>query len=167
MAPRTVHNIILDRVDRLPRRAKSMPSRLLQCADGVLPPHSLPTSLANQAMRFGRPWTRSSKATSSNAAATKTAETCAFTHALVRDALYSSLLSVDRSELHARVGKWLEHRSSESDNDAAIPELAFHYSRSGEDAKAVLYLKAAGRAALGTYSIDDASRAYREAIARG
>ena len=92
--------------------------------------------------------------------------TFAFTHALVRDALYSSLLSVDRSELHARVGKWLEHRSSELDNDAAIPELAFHYSRSGEDAKAVLYLKAAGRAALGTYSIDDASRAYREAIAR-
>ena len=51
-----------------------------------------------------------------------------FKHALVRDALYESLLTERRQELHARIAEEIEHRSG--NRLAEVAEiLAYHYSQ--------------------------------------
>ncbi|NQU42391.1 tetratricopeptide repeat protein [bacterium] len=86
-----------------------------------------------------------------------------FTHGLYRDVAYSTMLWEQRQRLHAELAKRLEdafrHR---------LPEyydlLAFHYSKGGENRKAIYYLvKTADRhAALG--ASESAIQNYREAM---
>jgi class 3 adenylate cyclase/predicted ATPase len=83
--------------------------------------------------------------------------TYAFKHALVQDAAYQSLLKTKRQQLHARIARSLEERSS-----SAIqiePEmLAHHYTQGGFFQRAISYWLSAGRHAAGR-------SADREAIA--
>jgi predicted ATPase len=76
-----------------------------------------------------------------------------FKHALVRDALYQSLLSEARSALHAKIGKEIERRGGNR-----LPEvaeiLAHHFSNSNMADKAFAYLSMAGSKALDVYSLD-------------
>jgi class 3 adenylate cyclase len=87
-----------------------------------------------------------------------------FKHALVRDALYQSLLSDARSALHAKIGKEIERRGGNR-----LPEvaeiLAHHYSHTHMADKAFAYLLMAGSKALDVYSLDEATTQLSSALA--
>jgi predicted ATPase len=86
-----------------------------------------------------------------------------FKHALVRDALYQSLLSEARSALHAKISKEIERRGSNR-----LPEvaeiLAHHYSHTNMADKAFAYLSMAGSKALDVYSLDEATTHLTSAL---
>jgi hypothetical protein len=87
-----------------------------------------------------------------------------FKHALVRDALYQSLLSEARSALHAKIGKEIERRGGNR-----LPEvaeiLAHHFSHTNMADKAFAYLLMAGSKALDIYSLDEATTHLTSALA--
>jgi tetratricopeptide (TPR) repeat protein len=87
-----------------------------------------------------------------------------FKHALVRDALYQSLLSEARSALHAKIGKEIERRGGNR-----LPEvaeiLAHHYSHTNMADKAFAYLSMAGSKSLSVYSLEEATHYFTAARA--
>jgi hypothetical protein len=87
-----------------------------------------------------------------------------FKHALVRDALYESLLTERRQGLHARTAEEIEHRSG--NRLAEVAEiLAYHYSHTGRVGKAFAYLSLAGTKSLSIYSLDEAATHLTAALA--
>jgi predicted ATPase len=75
-----------------------------------------------------------------------------FKHALVRDALYNSLLSDARAALHLRTAEEIERRSG--NRFAEVAEvLAHHYSQTDSTDKAFTYLAMAGSKSLSVYSL--------------
>jgi class 3 adenylate cyclase len=87
-----------------------------------------------------------------------------FKHALVRDALYESLLTERRQGLHARIAEEIEHRSG--NRLAEVAEiLAYHYSRTSRVGKAFAYLSLAGTKSLSIYSLDEAATHLTAALA--
>jgi len=87
----------------------------------------------------------------------------AFKHALVRDALYQSLLTEPRSALHAKIAEEIERRSG--NRLVVVAEvLAHHYSQTGRADKAFAYLSLAGSKSLGVYSLDEAATHLSAAI---
>jgi class 3 adenylate cyclase/tetratricopeptide (TPR) repeat protein len=76
----------------------------------------------------------------------------AFLHALTRQAIYSSLLPSQRTELHGKVAATLERLQPED-----LDRLAHHYQHSAEDEKAVEYSLAAAEQAMASYANDIAS----------
>ena len=88
----------------------------------------------------------------------------AFKHALVRDALYLSLLSEARTALHAKIAEEIERRSGNRLSEVA-EALAHHYSQTNQSDKAFIYLGMAGAKCLGIYSLDDAEKHFTAAAA--
>jgi class 3 adenylate cyclase len=80
----------------------------------------------------------------------------AFKHALVRDALYQSLLTDPRKALHFEIAGEIERRSADRLTEVA-EELAHHYSQTDHADKAFAYLSMAGSKSLGVYSLDEAA----------
>lgn len=76
----------------------------------------------------------------------------AFLHALTRQAIYSSLLPSQRTELHGKVAATLERLQHDD-----LDRLAHHYQQSAEDEKAVEYSLAAAERAMAAYANDTAS----------
>jgi class 3 adenylate cyclase/tetratricopeptide (TPR) repeat protein len=87
-----------------------------------------------------------------------------FKHALVRDALYESMLTPQRVELHLQVGREIERRRANQLVEVA-ELLAHHYSFTAETGKAFAYLGLSGRKSLGVYSLEEAERHFRAALA--
>ena len=87
-----------------------------------------------------------------------------FKHALVRDALYQSLLSEPRTGLHLQIAEEIERRSGNRLTEVA-EVLAHHYSQTARDDKAFAYLTMAGAKSLGVYSLDEASAHFAAALA--
>jgi tetratricopeptide (TPR) repeat protein len=82
-----------------------------------------------------------------------------FTHILVRQALYESLIAARRARIHARIGDALEHIVATS-ADPPYAELAHHFfmaAAAGEAERALQYLTAAGEQSM-------ARLAYAEAV---
>jgi class 3 adenylate cyclase/tetratricopeptide (TPR) repeat protein len=79
-----------------------------------------------------------------------------FKHALVRDALYNSLLSEARVALHLKLAEEIERRSGNRLTEVA-EVLAHHYGQTDRDEKAFAYLSMAGSKCLSVYSLDEAS----------
>ena len=86
-----------------------------------------------------------------------------FKHALVRDALYQSLLTEPRRELHLRVAEELERRYDNRLNEAA-EALAHHYGQTQRRDKAFTYAAMAGAKSLRVYSFDEAERWFDAAF---
>jgi hypothetical protein len=86
-----------------------------------------------------------------------------FKHALVRDALYQSLLSETRETVHLRIAREIERRSGDRLTEVA-EVLAHHYSQSANDGKAFAYLVMAGHKCLGVYSLDEAANHFAGAL---
>jgi predicted ATPase len=70
-----------------------------------------------------------------------------FKHALTREVAYNSVLLERRKQLHEQIGAGIEALYANSIDDH-LDELAHHYSRSDNVAKAVEYLGRAGQQAL-------------------
>jgi predicted ATPase len=86
-----------------------------------------------------------------------------FKHALVRDAVYGSLLKSASAALHLKIAEEMERRSANR-----LPEvaelLAYHYGCTSRADKAFQYLAAAGRKSLAVYSLDEAEQYCRKAL---
>jgi len=87
-----------------------------------------------------------------------------FKHALVRDALYQSLLTEPRRALHAKIAEEIERRSGNRLTEVA-EVLARHYSQTDQTGKAFAYLSMAGSKSLGVYSLDEAAKHFAAALA--
>ena len=88
----------------------------------------------------------------------------AFKHALVRDALYDSLLSDARMALHSKIAQEIERRSGNRLIEVA-EVLAYHYGQTDRANKAFTYLSMAGSKSLNVYSLDDAATYFTAALA--
>ena len=88
----------------------------------------------------------------------------AFRHALVRDALYQSLLTGPRAVLHLKIAEEVERRGGNRLTEV-VEILAHHYSQTKRADKALAYLAMAGEKSLGVYSIDEASTYFAAALA--
>ncbi len=86
-----------------------------------------------------------------------------FTHALVSDAIYSTLLKGDRSELHGRVGEAIEKLYANRLEDQ-VELLARHYSWSHRYDRAVHYLTLAGQKAARGYANEQAKQHFDLAL---
>ena len=71
----------------------------------------------------------------------------AFRHALVRDAVYQSLLTGPRTALHLKIAEEVERRNANRLAEAA-ETLAHHYSQTARFEKAFAYLALAGAKSL-------------------
>ena len=90
--------------------------------------------------------------------------TYAFKHALVRDALYQSLLTETRKSLHLKIAEEIERCSSNRLTEVA-ELLAYHYSQTDRTEKTFVYLSMAGTKSLSVYSLDEASIHLTAALA--
>jgi predicted ATPase len=70
-----------------------------------------------------------------------------FKHALVRDALYQSLLTEKRISLHLRIANEIERRSGNRLTEVA-EVLAHHYGQTDRSDKAFAFLSMAGSKSL-------------------
>jgi predicted ATPase/predicted Ser/Thr protein kinase len=88
-----------------------------------------------------------------------------FTHALVRDTLYSELTPARRSRLHRRVADALDRLAPAADKPLA--DLAHHYARAAsvEDAeRAIACATGAAERAAAAFSLEEAARFYELAL---
>jgi class 3 adenylate cyclase/tetratricopeptide (TPR) repeat protein len=89
--------------------------------------------------------------------------TYSFSHALLQEAAYQSLVKADREELHQRVAEMLA--SSRADVAKSQPlVLAHHYLAAGRSEKAVGYLFDAGRRMLARSAFPEAIEVLRRAL---
>ena len=87
-----------------------------------------------------------------------------FKHALVRDALYQSLLTGPRAALHLKIAEEIERRSGNRLTEVA-EVLAHHYGQTDHADKAFAYLSMAGSKSLSVYSLDEAATHFAAALA--
>lgn len=86
-----------------------------------------------------------------------------FCHEWIRRVAYHRLLPQRRAGLHAAVGAALEALHAGRTGDVA-DQLGHHYSRAGDAARAVPYLIAFADLAARRYALDDAVRAFGQAM---
>jgi adenylate cyclase len=85
-----------------------------------------------------------------------------FGHLLVRQVAYDGLLLKARAELHARAGAALEALYPGRADDI-VQDLAEHYAKSPDRAKAIHFLERAGDRAAGLFAYAEASAYYQRA----
>jgi adenylate cyclase len=86
-----------------------------------------------------------------------------FTHLLIQQVAYQSLLLKSRAELHARAGAALEHLYADR-TEEVLQDLAEHYARSQDRAKAIHYLGRAGDRAASLFAYEEAKTYYLHAL---
>jgi ABC-type oligopeptide transport system substrate-binding subunit/class 3 adenylate cyclase len=156
--PESVEKVIVARVDRL-----SPSSREVICAAAVLGRHfglpllegtlEAPGGSADalhelqraDLIRAGRRWPEPEYR---------------FAHVLIQEAVYRTLLSETRRELHRRAAEWLERRYADNP-DEALGLLAHHWLAAEDEDKAIAYLARAGDRARLEWSLDEAIGHYR------
>lgn len=87
----------------------------------------------------------------------------AFCHDMIRKCLYSEVSTVRRRRLHTAIASLLEPVSSLS-APHDIAALAFHYSRSDDRDKGVMYSLRAAASARATYAVSDAAAHCQTAL---
>lgn len=85
-----------------------------------------------------------------------------FVHPLVETVIYDSLLKARRREMHMRVAEVLEDHWAEAREQHA-EELAYHFTRAGEGARALPYVVVAGEQAASRYATDEALARFEHA----
>lgn len=78
-----------------------------------------------------------------------------FKHALIQDTLYGTMLRPQRAQAHLDIAEALESNYNDRQYEAA-EQLAHHYSRSGNDAKALTYLIIAGEKNMNNFALEEA-----------
>ena len=86
-----------------------------------------------------------------------------FKHALTQEVAYNSVLLERRKQLHEHVGHAIETIYTASLDDH-LAELAHHFSRSGNQVKAVEYLHLAGTQAMARGALPQAIRDFEHAL---
>ncbi len=75
-----------------------------------------------------------------------------FSHALIGDAIYQSLLGPQRQEIHNRIARTIE-ASEDGEHTLAADELAHHHKAAGNNAEAVRYLLLSAEKAYEVFSV--------------
>ena len=96
-------------------------------------------------------------------AAPKSQRYFTFTHSLIQEIAYNSLLFKTRSNLHTKIGTAMEEMYL-SKIDAKVEELAYHFKNSNDKEKAVFYLNKAGDKAQSLYAFKNAINFYLDSI---
>ena len=158
--PDTVQEVLLARIDRLPegcRRVLVTASVLgREVSRGLLGriwdgPGDLEAPLAELTrLEFLYPSSRADE------------PVYAFTHSLTQEVAYGSLEPERRQALHAAAGQALEAVYADR-LEGAYGRLAYHYSNTGDAAKAVEYLSRFADSAARGYAHEEAVRALAEA----
>lgn len=86
-----------------------------------------------------------------------------FIHALMGDAIYSSLLKAQIPTVHEEIGEALE-KFSETSNTDLSRQLAHHFTKAANRPKAVQYLAKSASDSLKLYGLEDADALYEEAF---
>jgi len=86
-----------------------------------------------------------------------------FKHALVRDALYGSMLAPLRAALHLRIAEELERRNDNRLTEVA-QSLAHHYAQTQRANKAFAYSAMAAKQNLRVYSLEEAAAQSKTAL---
>jgi adenylate cyclase len=158
--PETVHDLLTARIDRLPEPLK----RILQLASVLGREFSLPLLEAVAAPEdvkrlvdelVGLELVREKGLGSE--------PTYVFAQALIQQVAYEGLLIKTRAELHARAGAALERLYADR-LEEVLPQLAEHYGRGPDRAKALEYLVRAGDRAMSLFAYDEAESSYRRAL---
>jgi class 3 adenylate cyclase len=156
--PASVQSLLTARVDRLAPRDRA----LLQAA-AVIGRRFDPQLLARVTDIAGEINARLTAMQALDLIHPEGAGDFAFKHALVRDALYQSLLRGPRIALHFKIAEEIERRAGNR-----LPEvvemLAYHYSQTDRDSKTFAFLALAGAKSVGVYSLDEADCAFASAI---
>lgn len=87
----------------------------------------------------------------------------AFTHSLIQEIAYDSLLFKTRRSLHTKIGAAMEEMYL-SKIDAKVEELAHHFKNSDDKEKAVFYLNKAGDKAQSLYAFSNAVNYFQDCI---
>lgn len=90
----------------------------------------------------------------------------AFTHALIKEALYEGLPSPTRARLHLETGRALERRLG-PDPGTRAADLAYHFGQAaplGTQAEALRYFRRAAEVAMSRLAYEKAARHYGEAL---
>jgi len=89
-----------------------------------------------------------------------------FAHALFQQYLYNHLSAGERALLHGEIAGVLEELyGGRMEELAAIaPQLAYHYTKAGDERLSLKYLTLAGDGALATYANQEATDYYRRAM---
>jgi adenylate cyclase len=87
----------------------------------------------------------------------------AFTHSLIQEIAYNSLLFKTRRNLHNKIGSVMEEMYL-SKIDEKVEELAYHFKNSDDKEKAVFYLNKAGDKAQSLYAFSNAINYYLDSI---
>jgi len=86
-----------------------------------------------------------------------------FKHALTQEVAYNSLLIERRKLLHERIGQAMESLFAERVDDH-LKKIAHHYRRSGNNAKAIEYLRRAGEQTAARAFYDEAVEQLNSAL---
>ncbi len=86
-----------------------------------------------------------------------------FKHALTHEVAYGSMLNERRKPLHERTAQALESLFADQLDDH-LPDLARHYSRSGNTGKAIQYLRLAGEQAARRCAHEEATGLFNSAL---
>lgn len=87
----------------------------------------------------------------------------AFTHSLIQEIAYNSLLFKTRRSLHNKIGSVMEEMYL-SKIDAKVEELAYHFKNSDDKVKAVFYLNKAGDKSQSVYAFSNAVNYFQDCI---
>jgi tetratricopeptide (TPR) repeat protein len=90
-------------------------------------------------------------------------ELCRFKHAITREITYESLAHASRGALHEQCARQLEAAAG---GDDQLDLLAYHYARSPNDPKAIVYLARNAARAAGLFANAAAVDQYRAALDR-
>ena len=157
--PASIQLLLTARVASLPSEVR----RVLQIAS-VIGRRFDPALLAAIVGRAQDPWPHLASAEAADLLRREKASgEFSFKHALVRDALYDSMLTPQRVELHLQVAREIERQRADQLVEVA-EVLAHHYSFTAERDKAFAYLSLSGRKSLGVYSLEQAERHFRAAL---
>ena len=86
-----------------------------------------------------------------------------FKHALIQEVAYNSLLKTRRKEIHERIGLAIEKLYPER-LDEYYELLAYHYGRSDDMDKALVYIDLANRKAVKINAMEEAKAYFEEAM---
>jgi class 3 adenylate cyclase/predicted ATPase len=161
--PVGLHRLVLSRVDRLDERQQ----RVLKTAS-ILGASFRRAWLADFYPALGGPAAVAAAiATLEQAdllAPSAEPEVCRFKHAITREVTYESLAHASRGQLHEQCASHLEQAAGAGDDHLDL--LAYHYARSPNDPKAIVYLARNAARAAGLFANDDAVHQYRAALER-
>ena len=86
-----------------------------------------------------------------------------FTHSIIQEIAYNSLLFKARKNIHIKIGLAIEEMYF-SKIDEKVEELAYHFKNSANKEKAVIYLSKAGDKAQSLYAFSNAVNYFQDSI---